>query len=144
MARPLRLAVTMRDLELEHAGLAPPGPGNPVGRRRLGPQAGYGNTAQAGLLNVVVADGGFTSILSLGSGNIYAAGQCNYLKGGLRGQQKGGPSLGGGPPACGQAQPFLTSPVHARPGPAATAAAGACDHRAHGTRPAPGGYAQAR
>jgi hypothetical protein len=79
----------------------------------LGP-GGVRQHAQAGLLNVVVADGGFTSILSLGSGNIYAAGQCNYLKGGLRGQQKGGPSLGGGPPACGQAQPFLTSPVHAR------------------------------
>ena len=121
MARPLRLAVTMRDLELEHAGLAPPGPGNPVGRRQLGPQAGYGNTAQAGLLNVVVADGGFTSILSLGSGNIYAAGQCNYLKGGLRGQQKGGPSLGGGPPRL-------------RPSPAIPDVPGACEARTSGAR----------
>jgi hypothetical protein len=62
----------MRNLELEHAGLAPRA-GEPCRARRLGPQAGYGNTAQARLLNVVVADGGFTSILSLGSGNLYAA-----------------------------------------------------------------------
>jgi hypothetical protein len=68
--------VTMQDLELEHAELLP-------GRETLcccykaayssGPsfaQVGYGNTAQAGLVNVAVANGSFDNILSLGSGNI--------------------------------------------------------------------------
>jgi len=31
---------------------------------------GYGNTAQAGLVNVAVANGSVNNILSLGSGNI--------------------------------------------------------------------------
>jgi hypothetical protein len=46
-------------------------PGNPVGRGGFA-QVGYGNTAQAGLLNVAVANGSFNNILSFGSGNIYA------------------------------------------------------------------------
>jgi hypothetical protein len=33
-------------------------------------QVGYGNTAQAGLLNVSALNGSFDNILSLGSGNI--------------------------------------------------------------------------
>jgi len=68
-------AVTMQDLELEHAELLP-------GRETLccvsnhqGPsfsftQVGYGNTAQSGLLNVSALNGSFDNILSLGSGNI--------------------------------------------------------------------------
>ena len=61
-------AVTMQDLELEHAELLP-------SRETLSvhssfTQVGYGNTAQAGLLNVAVANGSLNNILSLGSGNI--------------------------------------------------------------------------
>jgi hypothetical protein len=65
-------AVTTQDLELEHAELLP-------GRETLCccyhagnsfTQVGYGNTAQAGLVNVSVANGSFDNILSLGSGNI--------------------------------------------------------------------------
>ena len=71
-------AVTMQDLELEHAELLP-------GRETLScccshssgsgssasfTQVGYGNTAQAGLVNVAVANGSLNNILSLGSGNI--------------------------------------------------------------------------
>jgi hypothetical protein len=61
-------AVTMQDLDLEHAELLP-------SRETLHggfsfTQVGYGNTAQAGLLNVAVANGSFNNILSLGSGNI--------------------------------------------------------------------------
>jgi len=66
-------AVTMQDLELEHAELLP-------GRETLCcgcshashsfTQVGYGNTAQAGLVNVSLANGSFDNILSLGSGNI--------------------------------------------------------------------------
>jgi len=33
-------------------------------------QVGYGNTAQAGLVNVAVANGSANNILSVGSGNI--------------------------------------------------------------------------
>jgi hypothetical protein len=69
-----RTAVTMHDLDLETAELLP-------GRETLCvshwggtsssfTQAGYGNTAQSGLLNVAVANGSFNNILSLGSGNI--------------------------------------------------------------------------
>jgi hypothetical protein len=36
------------------------------------------------------------------------------LEGLRRSARREGPSLGGGPPACGQAGPFLTSPAHAR------------------------------
>jgi len=71
------LAVTMQDLELEHAELLP-------GRETLCvshchpscgsgfsfTQVGYGNTAQSGLINVAVANGSLDNILSLGSGNI--------------------------------------------------------------------------
>jgi hypothetical protein len=69
-------AVTMQDLELEHAELLP-------GRETLccagnysqGPsysfaQVGYGNTAQSGLLNISALNGDANNILSLGSGNI--------------------------------------------------------------------------
>ena len=71
-------AVTMQDLELEHAELLP-------SRETLScccshssgssssssfTQVGYGNTAQAGLVNVAVANGSLNNILSLGSGNI--------------------------------------------------------------------------
>ena len=60
-------AVTMQDLELEHAELLP-------GRETLHfgfTQVGYGNTAQAGLLNVSLANGSLNNILSAGSGNIF-------------------------------------------------------------------------
>ena len=62
-------ALTMQDLELEHAELLP-------ARETLHngvsfTQVGYGNTAQAGLLNVAVANGSANNILSLGSGNIW-------------------------------------------------------------------------
>jgi hypothetical protein len=71
-------AVTMADLELEHAELLP-------GRETLScccsqhgsggsgssfAQVGYGNTAQGGLVNVAVANGSANNILSVGSGNI--------------------------------------------------------------------------
>ena len=69
-------AVTMQDLELEHAELLP-------GRETLSccwthssgssssfTQVGYGNTAQAGLVNVSALNGSANNILSLGSGNI--------------------------------------------------------------------------
>ena len=59
-------AVTMQDLELEHAELLP-------SRETLSvhfTQVGYGNTAQAGLLNVSALNGSANNILSLGSGNI--------------------------------------------------------------------------
>ena len=68
-------AVTMQDLELEHAELLP-------GRETLScccthspgssfTQVGYGNTAQAGLVNVSALNGSLNNILSLGSGNIW-------------------------------------------------------------------------
>ena len=68
------LAVTMEELELEHAELLP-------SRETLCccshshatfgfAQVGYGNTVQSGLLNLAVANGSFDNILSLGSGNI--------------------------------------------------------------------------
>ena len=61
-------AVTMQDLELEHAELLP-------ARETLHSgfsftQVGYGNTAQAGLLNISALNGSANNILSLGSGNI--------------------------------------------------------------------------
>ena len=69
-------AVTMQDLELEHAELLP-------GRETLSccctrssgssssfTQVGYGNTAQAGLVNVSALNGSANNIASLGSGNI--------------------------------------------------------------------------
>ena len=68
-------AVTMQDLELEHAELLPSRETLWVCRSHHGSstsitQVGYGNTAQAGLVNVAVANGSFNNILSLGSGNI--------------------------------------------------------------------------
>jgi hypothetical protein len=63
----------MQDLDLEHAELLPSretlccsswNPGHSF------TQVGYGNTAQAGLVNVAIANGSFDNILSLGSGNI--------------------------------------------------------------------------
>jgi hypothetical protein len=69
-------AVTMDDLELEHAELLPsretlwvchPSRG---GSSTSFTQIGYGNTAQSGVLNVAVANGSLNNILSLGSGNI--------------------------------------------------------------------------
>jgi hypothetical protein len=70
-------AVTMEELEREHAELLP-------GRETLCvchcqpshgfsssfTQVGYGNTAQSGLVNISAANGSFDNILSLGSGNI--------------------------------------------------------------------------
>ena len=60
------LAVTMQDLELEHAELLP-------GRETLNggfSQEGYGNTAQTGILNFSFGNGDFNNILSVGSGNV--------------------------------------------------------------------------
>ena len=68
-------AVTMRDLELEHAELLP-------GRETLcspshhhsggggSSQEGYGNTVQTGIVNVSVANGSFNNVVSVGSGNV--------------------------------------------------------------------------
>ena len=69
-------AVTMQDLELEHAELLPARETlcccgqQPHSGGSSFTQVGYGNTAQAGLVNVAVANGSFNNILSLGSGNI--------------------------------------------------------------------------
>jgi hypothetical protein len=67
-------AVTMEDLELEHAELLPSRETLWVCHSSHGgssfTQVGYGNTAQSGLLNVAVANGSLNNILSLGSGNI--------------------------------------------------------------------------
>jgi hypothetical protein len=67
-------AVTMEDLELEHAELLPSRETLWVCHASRGgssfTQVGYGNTAQSGLLNVAVANGSLNNILSLGSGNI--------------------------------------------------------------------------
>jgi hypothetical protein len=66
-------AVTMDDLELEHAELLPSRETLWVcnhGGSSSFTQVGYGNTAQSGLLNVAVANGSLNNILSLGSGNI--------------------------------------------------------------------------
>ncbi len=67
-------AVTMDDLELEHAELLPSRETLWVCHPNHGgssfTQVGYGNTAQSGVLNVAVANGSFNNILSLGSGNI--------------------------------------------------------------------------
>jgi hypothetical protein len=67
-------AVTMQELELETAELLPARETlNVCGHRSSGSsftQVGYGNTAQAGLVNVSALNGSFDNILSLGSGNI--------------------------------------------------------------------------
>jgi hypothetical protein len=68
-------AVTIQDLELEHAELLPSRETLCCGSYQPGhsfffSQVGYGNTAQAGLINVSLANGSLNNILSLGSGNI--------------------------------------------------------------------------
>ena len=67
-------AVTMQDLEFEHAELLPARETlNMYGHRSSFSftQVGYGNTAQAGALNVSLANGSLNNILSAGSGNIF-------------------------------------------------------------------------
>ena len=72
------LAVSMDELERESAELLPSRETlNVCTYRSHGggssfsfAQVGYGNTAQAGLLNVSALNGSFDNILSLGSGNI--------------------------------------------------------------------------
>jgi hypothetical protein len=61
-------AVTMQDLELEHAELLPARETLHSGFRFT--QVGYGNTAQVGLLNISALNGSADNILSLGSGSI--------------------------------------------------------------------------
>ena len=69
-------AVTMQDLELEHAELLPSREtlscccSHSSGSGFSFTQVGYGNTAQAGLVNVSALNGSANNILSLGSGNI--------------------------------------------------------------------------
>ena len=67
-------AVTMDDLELEHAELLPSRETlwvcHPSHGGNSFTQVGYGNTAQSGLVNVSALNGSFDNILSLGSGNI--------------------------------------------------------------------------
>jgi hypothetical protein len=66
--------ITMQELEHETAELLPARETLSCCSHRSGgnsfTQVGYGNTAQAGLVNVAVANGSFNNILSLGSGNI--------------------------------------------------------------------------
>jgi hypothetical protein len=72
------LAVSMAELEGESAELLPSRETlNVCCHRSHGSsssvsftQVGYGNTAQAGLINVSALNGSFDNILSLGSGNI--------------------------------------------------------------------------
>jgi len=74
---PNELAVSMDELERESAELLPSRETLCVSRCGHGgsssnsfTQVGYGNTAQAGLVNVSALNGSFDNILSLGSGNI--------------------------------------------------------------------------
>ncbi len=67
--------VSMRELEMESAELLPSRETLNCCRSHGGfsssfTQVGYGNTAQAGLVNVSLANGSLNNILSLGSGNI--------------------------------------------------------------------------
>jgi hypothetical protein len=67
--------MTMEELELEHAELLPGRETMCCAARSQSSstsftQVGYGNTAQAGLVNVSALNGSFDNILSLGSGNI--------------------------------------------------------------------------
>jgi len=70
------LAVSMDELERESAELLPSRETLCVSRCGHGgssnsfTQVGYGNTDQAGLVNVSALNGSFDNILSLGSGNI--------------------------------------------------------------------------
>ncbi|WP_300604110.1 hypothetical protein [Trebonia sp.] len=70
-------AVSMQDLEFEHAELLPGRETLCCGNGYQGhgysysfTQVGYGNTAQSGLINISAFNGSFDNILSLGSGNI--------------------------------------------------------------------------
>ena len=70
-------AFTMLELELESAELLPsretlcaPKCGSCSSHGFSFTQVGYGNTAQAGLVNVAIGNGSLNNILSLGSGNI--------------------------------------------------------------------------
>lgn len=70
-------AVSMFELELESAELLPsretlcaPKCGSHSSHSFSFTQVGYGNTAQAGLVNVAIGNGSLNNILSLGSGNI--------------------------------------------------------------------------
>jgi hypothetical protein len=67
-------AVTMDDLELEHAELLPSRETlwvcHPSRGGNTFTQVGYGNVSQGSGLNIAVANGSFNNILSLGSGNI--------------------------------------------------------------------------
>ncbi len=73
-----RPAVTMQDLELEHAELLPSRETLWVCHPKSGGsssssvfiQNGYGNTAQNGVLDVAIANGSLNNILSLRSGNV--------------------------------------------------------------------------
>jgi hypothetical protein len=71
-------AVTMQELELEHAELLP-------ARETLasGAQAGSGNTAQSGLVNVSAANGSFNNIVSVGGHHGAQAGSGNTAQSGL-------------------------------------------------------------
>ena len=68
-------AISMRELEAETAELLPSretlcAPRCGGGHGSSFTQVGYGNTAQAGLVNVSALNGSFDNILSFGSGNI--------------------------------------------------------------------------
>lgn len=64
-------ALTMEELELESAEFLPSRETLNVVSHHAGfAQVGYGNTAQAGFLNIAILNGSFNNILSLGSGNI--------------------------------------------------------------------------
>jgi hypothetical protein len=71
-------AVTMQELELETAELLP-------ARETLssGVQAGSGNTAQSGLVNVSAANGSFNNVVSVGSHHSSQAGSGNTDQSGL-------------------------------------------------------------
>lgn len=87
-------AITMQELEREHAELLPSRETLWVGHCHSShgfAQVGFGNTAQSGLLNVSAANGSFNNILSLGSGGVL-----------------GIVAAGGGPVALPTASPLLT------------------------------------
>lgn len=75
-----RPAVTMQDLELEHAELLPSRETLWVCHPKCGGggsspssvfiQNGYGNTAQSGVVNVAIGNGTLNNIFGLGSGNV--------------------------------------------------------------------------
>ena len=68
-------AVTMQDLEFESAELLPARETLCCSYSHSGgssfAQVGYGNTAQAGLVNISAGNGDLNNILSFGSGNIW-------------------------------------------------------------------------